>query len=274
MTSAHDVWDFARGAGQEDRLRAWSTRGDQRKVAWAWGYLWLAPDRADVLATIAASEHALGQIPKSADHPVIRDGHTEWPLSMLWHACWSAIGTLPTFRDFWSWLIAEPQLWVSPMVALAKRAGLTHAIAQDAMRWRAGIAWQSSLREMHFLAALHEGGIPAHYHPIVDAELRVDGWHDRHLFAIFVPSSHLDRKVPPGAPFDERYTLHRIPIYHQGYGRVWIVDDGAIAEIIQRLAPSSDHHPDHAWALCRLTEKFLTQWDRIAPELQRMERES
>ena len=32
-----------------------------------------------------------------------------------------------------------------------------------------------------------------------------------------------------------------------------------------------DHHPEHVWAICRLTERFVAQWDRIYPVLVALE---
>lgn len=238
ITTPRDVTALIEDARLGARVRAWCARGDPAKVAWAWAYSWSAPKIDEVFDALVRSNHALGRVSKSADHPAIRDAHAEWTLSFLWHCCREADDRVPTFGDFWSWLLSEPDLWIVPMVDTAKRAGLDRRAGQDAIRWRAANGWQSSVREAHLLAELADASVRMHYHPIVDVELRADGWIGRDIIAIYVPSPHLSHKLTPESIFGPRYTIHRIPVERQGYGRVWLVGDDQVEKLIRTLRHS------------------------------------
>ncbi|HLH64163.1 MAG TPA: hypothetical protein VKV27_00530 [Solirubrobacteraceae bacterium] len=71
----------------------------------------------------------------------------------------------------------------------AAAAGHSQSDAQEAMWWRLGNAYYSSLRELYVLAVLREAGFPVEYHVIADALFRVDFWLGDIVISLFVANA-------------------------------------------------------------------------------------
>ena len=244
-TSIHDVVRTLSNPSRTTiRLNNWRFADGGRPQAvqeWATNYVHTPATLNDVMKRIQHSQQALGNIPHTANKEIVRDAYAPWPITFLFHRCRMEVGRIPGPAEFWHYLDAKyPEDWVIPITDCAMTAMAMDQPAEteimQAMMWRAGIAWLSCVREMHMIALLHEWGIPARYHPIADVVLRADGWCGRDIFMLYVPNPQLERKESPESIFPPHYRIHHLPVSHQGFGKVWLVSEEALAAAIDGVS--------------------------------------
>lgn len=68
----------------------------------------------------------------------------------------------------------------------AVRGGCSQADAEEAMWWRLGNAYYSTLRELYVLAVWRCMGQPVEYHVLADALFRADFWVEDTVISLFV----------------------------------------------------------------------------------------
>lgn len=128
----------------------------------------------------------------------VREVADWYPNFPLVHSLYFAIETLGR-PPLWGELIecGEATAPLREMLGLRARrvvnqavaAGHSQSDAQEAMWWRLGNAYYSTLRELYVLAVLREAGFPVEYHVIADALFRVDFWLGDVVISLFVANA-------------------------------------------------------------------------------------
>lgn len=182
----------------------------------------------DVLTVIEESSHALGLIPKEADIPTTRDAHIEYAIEYLFHGLLEHLGRVPTWDEFWYDMRGpRSKWWFDLMLGLCRERGIEEKAALHGIQWRLGIAWQSSIREVHLISCLrHRHRVNVKYHILADVLFRTDGWLGNRLIYLRVPNSLENRKTDPAEIFPTpAYRVHRVSVEHQGFGKVWLAPE-------------------------------------------------
>jgi hypothetical protein len=238
ITSAHDVWDLARRADLGERLQKWSENSDHRRVAWAWGYTHVAPTLEEVRWALDHSDHALREAEKNKVYLGLTPftDRRDWPMTFLFYRAMVDLHKIHNFDEWWNYLYYDtPEDYITPVGKAYREQGRSTQEIINGLKWRLGNAWQSCMREMHFVAVLHDEGYLIHTHPLVDVELKVDAWIGDHLVCIYVSNPEREDALHPNHIFPiPPFTVHNIPVDRQGHGIVWLVADDHIMEFCYR----------------------------------------
>jgi hypothetical protein len=241
LSSASDMWDIARAGDQLKKIEGWSKSKNPAVVTWAWRYLHATPALPDVQYAMDHSGNPYEGLPSHMNERPGTDLHVDWPITFMFHRCNDFFGETPTWEEFWEWLIhRERGDWVDPMFAKARDQGLSRGNSGNAIKYRAATAWQSGVREAWTLARFGQLGIWWKFHPLADIELKIDGWIEDHLMAIYVKSPYMDRKEQPEYIFGPSFTVHRFPLWKPGVPGVWVPDDPEIERVAILLQPVID----------------------------------
>lgn len=237
-TSATHVHDLARLGNAHGVLEQWSsraTREDQKKLTWVNAYYEPVISRAEVEWALQRSENALRGISAKDVPDALRDARVNYPLSFLVRGAMQSVGEVPTVDQFIVTLRRYPEYWAADMWKVAECLGYSKAVAWKACKYRASVAWQSWLRELHAWSGLRSLGLPIRSHPLADVVLKIDGWMENHLFSVFVENEYFrDRKeaTPLKGPF-----VHHLLIAPKQPGNpgVWLVPDERLERVALRI---------------------------------------
>lgn len=240
-TAIHEVKEFlARPAGLMPKLMEWHRDRNKAVVGWAWQYEYTVWEVAEIMGSIERSQHPLGNMTRQTEKPGIPLAYIDWPLAFLFHRLAAEVGP-PTVEQFTTHIKERPEDWITPMRKVAADHNLSDKDAWEAMLWRIGIAWQSSMRELHMHASFNDMGIPVRYHPLADVLFAVDGWCGRDLFMLYKEgNAMLGGKRKPEDIFPPGYRVHRIPVPNQGYGKVWLAPSEALERAIDEVCNGND----------------------------------
>jgi len=125
----------------------------------------------------------------------IADWYPNFPLVHSFYFATESLGRPPVWDEVIAMWRGESPL--KRMLGLPARRVVHRAIsgghsvadAEEAMWWRLGNAYYSTLRELYVLAVLRETGLPVQYHVIADALFRVDFWVEDTIISLFVANA-------------------------------------------------------------------------------------
>jgi hypothetical protein len=231
VTSAQDVWDLTRDTpGSAKITHYFEEHTNPRKRAWAWGYLFLPPTLEEI-ADLIERETRLNTMHRDTHkNQVVQKFGGDWAMSFLFHRAWGELGKLPLITEWWSWLwqAENRALWVNPCLRQARANSVPDGKIVDGMKWRIEGMWKSSIREIHVVSFLADLGVRAHFHPIVDTALEMDGWIQgwKLGWALYVD---VEKERPlPKNHMGEDFTVHHLPIVGDRREKLWLVNEHQI----------------------------------------------
>ncbi|GAA1749073.1 hypothetical protein [Streptomonospora arabica] len=206
-------------------------------------------------------EHALGRVKRAQAESVadIVDWEPDFAFTHVFHHALETLGHLPTWQEFRRFCendpVARRALWLPAQAKIAEvqdSHGTTSAVAHDAMRWRVGNAYYSSVREIHLITLLRIHGIDVRFHPLADALFRVDAWWGHTVLSIYVGNDRFrnagrGRKEPPerilhgAAPSFAFETINLAPA--DRYGVVHLAAEKDIQAVAERLKANPGPEP-------------------------------
>jgi hypothetical protein len=127
--------------------------------------------------------------------PEVADWYPNFPLVHSLYFATESLGRPPLWDELIEMWRGEGPL--REMLGLPARRAMNAAIAaghsaadaEEAMWWRLGNAYYSTLRELYVLAVLRQAGLPAEYHVIADALFRADFWLGDIVISLFVANA-------------------------------------------------------------------------------------
>lgn len=186
-------WEERRGAGRDWAAIRGRFEASRQTVLYR-----LAP--SDVTKVMNATDHALGWMkgPESRLRHLkkIANATPPYPVMLLLHDLLESLGRVPTWSDFSEYLFANPDLC---MASLWKAADLGPQTEEDgwasqklgAIRYRLGNFYYSFLREIHLIVVLRRvHGLDVRYHPLLDAEWKIDAVCSDFLIELYIYSVH------------------------------------------------------------------------------------
>jgi hypothetical protein len=239
VTTFQDVEKLAEAGKAQGVLPFWSENAEATKRAWAHAYLETELHPAELAHAAQRSCTSLVGMQAKDVPPVLRDAYVGWPLAFLVRGAMQHYLRVPTVDEFIACLKRFPDFWVTPMWSIAQEHGIDRYMAWEAMKYRARTAWQSFIREQMAFAQLRGMGIPVQSHPLADVELKVDGWAEQHLFAIYVQNTEfLDRKQP--SPLKGMTTHALVAPKQPGTPGVWFVPEQVLWTAVERMDGGMD----------------------------------
>ncbi len=190
----------------------------------------------DVCTALKETDHALGDVPAAHQIKEIEDFTCPFALQHLFHRFIERVGKAPTWQMFSRWMHKQARpYWLDQIEPLKAELSTRYSEERinDAIRWRLGKFYYSSMRELDLLVSLRAKGVFPRYHVLADVLLRVDFWVDRTLVCIYFPNTRfrgqgLGRK-PPAAGFfvgsAREFRIVDFEVSRQGFGRTWLIDD-------------------------------------------------
>ncbi|MFI1307630.1 hypothetical protein [Streptomyces sioyaensis] len=151
----------------------------------------------DVAAACNATKdrggHALASIKKETVERIqeINDWNPAFAFSHVFHHIVETVGDIPTWRQLTKFINQDPtgiKMLGEPVRRVQEQYSSRHGarLIEDAVQWRLGNAYYSFLRELHVLTHMRSHGLDVCVHPLADALFRVDAWHGRHIFCLYV----------------------------------------------------------------------------------------
>ncbi|MFE1166027.1 hypothetical protein [Nocardiopsis sp. NPDC058789] len=198
------------------------------------------------------SDHPLGDIKSRNAYKFegVADWRPDFAFAHLFHFALEQIGGVFSFQDFRTWAGDPDKRWMiwDPAHRVVseeqQRTGADWYEVRDAMSWRVGLFYYSFLRELYTVARLREAGLDMRVHPLADALFRVDAWHGRVVFEMYVANKRYRSRgagrkksaqdiLAPGRP-----DLRFVPLEmekQRTYGRVHLPEEAQLQECAEQI---------------------------------------
>lgn len=217
---------------------------------------------AEIADAMARSEPPFGGTRKAdRDAGRISDLTTPSPLNLMLHMLMEAMSAVPTWQDFEAHIKSQPDIlleWIAFQTKLPLELymgeWLTHPVTR-ALRYRLAAAFNSFIRELHFMAVMREShGVYLAHHFLLDAVWKIDFLYGSVAVELFVRNddlkadSHTGRKVKCYEANPARDVIVIGIDVRQDkstYNMPWLVTNESAASTARRLINGDHDHFGH-----------------------------